>query len=112
MPDLVGITLWCIGILFIIISIYMLNLLKLDYKDRKDSPYIYLAIFFLFIFILARILLRLYSNNLAIIGLPQDILTEKLLFARIFLQIPFIFAATIFLILSYAYFMKLKYKLK
>ena len=112
MPDLVGITLWCIGILFIIISIYMLNLLKLDYKDRKDSPYIYLAIFFLFIFILARILLRLYSNNLAIIGLPQDILTEKLLFTRIFLQIPFIFAATIFLILSYAYFMELKYKLK
>lgn len=112
MPDLLGITLWIFGIIFIMSFIYILNLLEIKSGDHKFKKQIYLVMALILIFILVRVGLRLYSNNLSTLDLPNEILTEKLLFARIFLQVPFAIAATILLVLSYRYLIEIKQKTK
>ena len=112
MPNTLGLILWIIGILAILISIYILNLIILKYlKTDKFKTHFYLSYLFMAIFILFRIFLFFYTRYLTNLNLPNTILSEKLLFVRIFSHIPFAITVSILLVICYNCLTEIKYKL-
>ena len=110
--DYIGIILWSLGILLILFSIHLLSLLKIKFGDYRFKKLVYSAMILIFVFIIFRAILRIYSNNLSGSGLAQEIITEELLFYGIFLNIPFAIAATIILFICYNYLMEFRFKSK
>ena len=106
------ITIWTMGILTIIISIYILNLIISKYlKEEKFKNYLYLTIMFIAIYLVFGIYIMIYANNLVNNGIDENILIEKVLFLRLLLQIPLAIGFTILLITCYGSLAELKYKL-
>ena len=112
MPNTLGLILYISGILSIMISAYFLNLIILRYlKKEAYYKHFYLFVVFMMIFIIFRIYLFFYANYLTNLNLNQDILTEKLLFIRMFSHIPLAISVTILLFMCYTFFIELKTKL-
>jgi len=112
MPNALGLTLYLTGIISIIISVYILNLIISKYlKNNQLKKYFYLFIFLTVIFMAFRVYMFFYIQYLADLNLPEDILSEKLLFARIFSHIPLAIAFTLLLFICYSCLAEIKYKL-
>jgi hypothetical protein len=111
MLNLLGLILWIFGILFIIASIYLSNSILIKYKSNKRFEiYFILCLLFIFIFILYRIFSYFYVDYLNKSGLSQEILLEKILFIRMFCNIPFAIGLTLLLIAAYGYLNEIKNK--
>lgn len=103
-----GSSLWALGIIFIIVSFYFLNLIMLKYFKKDRRIYFYISLFFIFLFMLLRIYIVIYSDKLINSGLSSQVVTEKILFLRMFLNLPFVIAVTILLSILYLYFLEFK----
>ncbi len=113
MPNPLGLIFWTIGILFIMISTYLGFLILVRYKHKeKFKIYLYLSLFVMLLFIVCRFIATFYSNSLNNLGLPSDILLEKILFVRMFINIPFAIATTLILFVCYSDLIELKYKIR
>ena len=112
MPDTLGLIVYLSGILSIMISAYFLNSIILRYlKKETYYKYFYLFVIFMVIFIMFRLYLFFYIKYLTNLNLNQEILTEKLLFMRMFSHIPLAISVTILLFMCYTFFIEIKTKL-
>src|SRR3989344_6086271 len=109
MPNLIGVLSLTTGILFIIISLNIGSLIISKYlKNSKLRKSLYFTIMLLLLYIIARLYVYYYSNGVEASGLSQNLIDEKLLFARMFSPILFAIAVTILLIITYSFFEQIR----
>ncbi len=116
MINYLGLTASTLGILFIIISFYITNLIISKYiKNHIFSLHrfhFYLIISFLILFLIIRIYAIFYADNLTNLGLPEEVLIEKILYIRMLIHIPLAISVSLFLFLCYGCLYEMKIKLK
>ena len=113
MPNTIGLAIWIFGILFIIFSIYILNLIILKhFNNKKFQKYFYLSILFLVIFVILRIYFFYYLENIIRSGIEESAYLERIFFIRMIFRISMAIAFTLLLIPCYECLGQIRFKLK